>query len=524
MKRQLLLLLFLMPFTVLLVNAQVAGAIDTSFGTNGTIIIQPGNQHDNLQSMAIQPDGKIVFCGMGRTVATTGFNFDVVVGRRNSDGSTDSAFGSNGFVTKDFGIGSDYAYNMALQADGKIVVVGAKSTTLNDVDWIVIRLNSDGSYDTTFSNNGIEELALTSGNDFAYDVAIQPDSKIVIAGTSGIPGFSTTKGTLVRLNANGTLDSTFGTNGVAIIQPALSNYSQTFKSLVLLPSGKIIAGGWSTQSSSDRLYIVGLNSNGSIDSTFGSNGTITYTGVEKVYSLSVANGNLYACGVLTVQGTLTSYSLSGVTNGSFGSSGTARLTLNAIAAFYSMTVQPDGKIVLAGTTGTGAFARDFLTARYLNNGTIDNSFGNNGTVTINASPNFEDLNAIAMQTDGKLLIGGFGSFTNNDMIITRLLNDSAAIITGVTNIGNSKQFWSIYPTPLSGTEFYLLSKINNSAPLSISILNFAGDRVALIENHVITEPNQALKLTLPSTLTSGIYFVQIRNNQYTENKKLILAK
>jgi uncharacterized delta-60 repeat protein len=243
-----------------------------------------------------------------------------------------------------------------------------------------------------------------------------------------------------------------------------------------------------------------------------------------VYSLSVANGNLYACGVLTVQGTLTSYSLSGVTNGSFGSSGTARLTLNALAAFYSMTVQPDGKIVVAGTTGTSAFARDFLTARYLNNGTIDNSFGNNGTVTINASPNFEDLNAVAMQSDGKLLIAGFGAFTNNDMIITRLLNDSAAILTGMPVITGSKQTWSIYPSPLQGNDFYISCKFNTALINSVSIYNSTGIEVIKFADEFLTDSNQSLKLSMPANLNSGIYFVQIQGSDFSETQKLLLVK
>lgn len=143
--------------------------------------------------MAIQADGKTVFCGTGRIVATSGFNFDMVTGRRNLDGSIDTSFGTNGYVTKDFGVGSDYAYSLAIGATGKIVVVGAKSTTLNDVDWVVACLDANGDYDTTFNHTGILVLALTTGNDNAYDVEIQPDNKIVIAGVSGIAGFSQLK-------------------------------------------------------------------------------------------------------------------------------------------------------------------------------------------------------------------------------------------------------------------------------------------------------------------------------------------
>ncbi|MBK9799023.1 MAG: T9SS type A sorting domain-containing protein [Bacteroidetes bacterium] len=523
MKKQVILLLAFICFSTSMLTAQIAGTIDPAFGNGGPIVFQPGNQHDNLQSLAIQADGKTVFCGTGRIVATTGFNFDMVTGRRNLDGSIDTSFGTNGYVTKDFGVGSDYAYSLAIGATGKIVVVGAKSTTLNDVDWVVACLDANGDYDTTFNHTGILVMALTTGNDFAYDVEIQPDNKIVIAGVSGIAGFSTTKGTLVRLNPNGSLDSTFGVNGVLVSQPAVATYSQTFKSLVVLPNGSMVAGGWSKQSSSDRLFLAGFDSFGNVDSSFGTNGIVTNSGVEKVYSMAHANGFIYAAGVSVTEGTISCYSASGLISAGFGSSGTARYTQNGLNAFYGVLVQPDGKIVVAGTTGSAAFTRDLLTVRYLSNGTIDNAFGVSGSWVLSLSGGFEDLNAVAMQADGKIMVGGFGSFTDNDMILARLLNDSAAIISGMGKIANQKQIWSIYPNPLQGQVIYLASNEKTTAITAITIYTSAGVEVVKLDKTSITTTNQAIKVNLPRAMSNGVYYLKISSKSTVETLPLIIT-
>lgn len=524
MKKQVILVVSFICFLTNLLTAQTAGSIDPAFGNGGPIVFQAGNQHDNLNALAIQSDGKTVFCGVGRVAATTGFNFDMVTGRRNLDGSLDSSFGTNGYVTKDFGVGSDYAYNLAIAANGRIVVVGAKSTTLNDVDWVVACLDTNGDYDTTFNHTGILVLALTTGNDFAYDVEIQSDNKIVIGGVSGIAGVSTTKGTLVRLNPNGSLDSTFGVNGVLVSQPAVATYSQTFKSLVLLPNGSIVAGGWSKQSSNDRLFLAGFDAFGNVDSSFGTNGIVTNSGVEKVYSLALSNGFIYAAGVSVTEGTLSCYTTAGLISAGFGSSGTARYTQNALNAFYGAIVQPDGKIVVAGTTGTAAFTRDLLTVRYLSNGTVDNTFGVSGSWVLSLSGGFEDLNGIAMQADGKIMVGGFGAFTDNDMILARLLNDSASIISHIGDIRNQKQTWSIYPNPAQGREIYLVSKSGTTAAINkIAIYTSTGLEVLNFEKSAILNSSLGLKLNLPQTLSKGMYYVKIISNTTIETVPLVIA-
>jgi len=164
------------------------GALDTTFGTDGVVHIDyadPDSQDSNAgdsdraNDIAIQADGKIVIVGH----AIVGSTADFLIARLNADGTRDDSFGTEGLVTTPFGTLEDLAYAVVIQPDGAIVVAGqASSTTLTDFG--IVRLLPDGSFDSSFGGAGSLIIDFFSSTDVATSLALQPDGKIVVGGSA----------------------------------------------------------------------------------------------------------------------------------------------------------------------------------------------------------------------------------------------------------------------------------------------------------------------------------------------------
>lgn len=351
------------------------GDLDASFGTNGKVTTDFSGKRDQGFTLVVQPDGKIVVAGS--SINSTG-NADFALARYNSDGSLDSTFGTGGKVTTDFG-GNDQAAGVALQSDGKIVAVGGTcansqlgctSFTGSGYDFAIARYNSDGTLDTTFGTGGKVTTDFNGGLDLASSVLIQPDGRIVVGGTacpnSGamcafVGGLQFA---LARYNADGSLDTTFGTNGKVFT--TVMEFGSIL-AVALQTDGKIIAAGLAFEvgRGDADFELVRYNTNGSVDATFGTNGFV---------------------------------------NTDFNSIGQNGLYDAATA----LAIQPDGKIIAVGAseTNTQGFFYNFSVARYNSNGSLDSSFGNGGKVSTKVSNSDNQAGSVILQPDGKLLVGG----------------------------------------------------------------------------------------------------------------------
>jgi uncharacterized delta-60 repeat protein len=232
------------------------GSLDTTFDGDGKVLTYIGGQ-DAAHSIAVQPDGKILVAG--RAQGPDWLQLFVVV-RYNSNGSLDSSFGDHGKVTTDFNGQYDVANSVALQPDGKIVVSGTGEGLFT-----VVRYNSEGLLDTSFDDDG----KVTTGSGVANSVAVQPDGKIIAGGSS------TSNLVLRRYNSNGSLDTTFANNGTATIS---LQGAAVATSVVLRPDSKIVVAGtasWNSGFFDNSLVAARYNSNGSLDKTFGDDGIVT---------------------------------------------------------------------------------------------------------------------------------------------------------------------------------------------------------------------------------------------------------
>lgn len=245
-------------FAVARLNAD--GSLDTTFDGDGKLVLDLG-AHDEATAVLVQPDGKLVVAGFTDAGAA-----DFAVVRLTADGSLDPTFSGDGKATADF-VGEDLARGAALQPDGKVVLAGS-STAGAQLNAAVARFTTDGSLDATFDSDGLRLVSLDPGSDEATAILVQPDGRIVVAGTNDVVFLA------ARLLGDGALDATFDGDGVASI-PFVSAQGQAFasaRSATLQDDGKIVLAGRVTVGPESDFAVARLNPSGSLDPTFGDGG------------------------------------------------------------------------------------------------------------------------------------------------------------------------------------------------------------------------------------------------------------
>jgi uncharacterized delta-60 repeat protein len=213
------------------------GILDDSFGNGRGYVTQSISFDDYGQSLVIQPDGKILLGGY----CFNGSSWDFCIARFNSDGTLDTTFGTSGKVIQPIGSLADYGQSLAIQPDGKILLGGYCNNGSN-LDFCIARFNSDGTLDTTFGTSGKVIQPIGSLADYGQSLAIQPDGKILLGGFCS--NGRNDDFCIARFNSNGTLDTSFGSSG-KVIQP-IGSSDDSGRSLAIQPDGKILLGGYCT--------------------------------------------------------------------------------------------------------------------------------------------------------------------------------------------------------------------------------------------------------------------------------------
>ena len=341
------------------------GTLDSSFGTAGQADFVFPNATGNLpQAVAIQPDGKIVVVGYITELSRQ----DCVVARYNSNGSLDASFTpAGGKSIVDLGAAFARGTGVALQSDGSIVIAGQVVTqrgAIFDGDFVAARLTTAGLLDASFGTAGKTSINIAGTADAANAVAIQSDGKIVLAGHAGVDGGSNGNIGIVRLTASGSVDSTFGANGIVSSTLGLGDVTREAFDLALQPDGRILITGEVQVSGVLNVLLARFTADGALDATFGTGG-VTTTAV-------------------TSEGD----------------------------AAKAIALQADGKIVVAGRTALFGTS-DFGLARYSAGGVLDPSFGTGGKVTIDFLSGNDGAEAVLVQPDGKIVAAGFARNGNS---------------------------------------------------------------------------------------------------------------
>jgi uncharacterized delta-60 repeat protein len=347
----------------------------------------------------VQPDGKILLVGY----ASFG-QHEFAVTRLNANGTVDTAYGSNHDGTQLVAVapGNNEAFDAALQADGKLVVAGHVGSVFTTDRMAVARLNADGTIDTTFANRILD---VGPGNSSAHAVEIQPDGRILLAGSSRVAPFMTF--TVVRLNTDGSVDTSYGVNGVYTASDAHGDGA--IDGTVLQPDGKLLVVG----DDGGFFKIQRVNANGTLDTTWGAAGSTLTTNLRgRDIALEpngevVVGGNAFRAGRDSFAVAL--FTPSGAFDPAFGTAGIA-LAPTATGQGFGVLVQPDGRIVLTGLADDNTTAHAVWLFRFNTNGTPDASFGVNGEASLFPSGHLRVFNrSVAIRPDGRLVVGG--SFT-----------------------------------------------------------------------------------------------------------------
>lgn len=371
-----------------------AGDLDATFSADGRLSTDLGPGPSGAAATARQPDGKIVSVGRTNGIG----NGVIAVTRHNADGTLDTSFDGDGRATSSVGF---EATDVALQADGKIVVVGSGENT--GQGFVVVRYKTDGALDSTFSGDGVQTTNFSAdSNDAARGLALQDDGKIVVAGGAGGESLGTNGDfALARYNVDGSLDTSFAGDGTQTTDFAASgSFSESANAVALAPGGKIVAAGAGGPNSEGDFALARYNADGSLDTSFSADGK-----------------------ELT----------------DFG--GTASSPPESAT---DVAVQADGKVVAVGP-GPGGFVGDFGVARYNDDGSLDTGFSADGKQTVDFGGGFGEIaQALAFQPDGRILVGGSsGQSAGSDFALARLTNggDLDATFSGdgkaVTDFGSA---------------------------------------------------------------------------------------
>jgi uncharacterized delta-60 repeat protein len=359
----------------------VDGRLDTSFGSAGKVLVDHGSAtNGSATAIAVQPDGKIVVVGRARKQEPP-FQSDLALVRLNPDGSLDSGFGQGGKVVTDVGA-SGTINALTLQADGKIVVAGSRAneTQLDGVDILVARYSSEGSLDPTFDGDGwlVTQLRTTRA-EFAYAVAVQRDGAIVVGGAGGFygePGISIFDAAVVRYRPDGALDASFGDRGQVLVDLSTNDW---LADLLVQTDGKIVAAGTAGDWRASRPFrfaLLRLTADGALDRTFGEGGKVVTGFARNPFdsaaalvrnpegTLVVAGGHKARTGEARSNFALARYRANGALDARFGRGGLLQTDLGRDEQIVDIARQRDGKLVAVGSQVRGESWGSVLT-RYL---------------------------------------------------------------------------------------------------------------------------------------------------------------
>ena len=380
-----------------------AQSLDPSFGSGGVVLMNIGKSTHALGSaVAVQEDGKIVVAGE----SFNGRRADVEVSRYRRDGSVDMSFGDAGVASTPFsgGIVSDHARAVAVQSDGRIVVAGYSAYATRSAAY-VIRYRSNGRLDATFGEDGVLHVV---GLFKAMAVALDAQGRIVVAGTSR----SGDHIAVARYLPDGAPDTTFG--GGWVITPVTDDDDIAY-AVAIDHAGRIVVSGSSCCFLSNAMIVARYNPDGTPDNTFDGDGVTTTpigSGWDAGSAIAVqGDGKIVTCGRFSsgksLELAIVRYNSDGSLDESFNGDGTVTNGTSRAGEdeCRDLAIQSDGKIIAAGASYTEKDMR-YLVLRYESTGKLDAAFGDGGAVVGKLDSRNVTLEGIALQLDGRVVVAG----------------------------------------------------------------------------------------------------------------------
>jgi uncharacterized delta-60 repeat protein len=512
--------------------------VDTNFGSAGKVITSFGPYSSIINSLTLQNDGKIIACGSyysGDYLAKK--KNQIALARYNVDGNLDVSFGNDGKVLTPLGIDMENEYNSVQVLDnGKIMVAATNGIMSSGYDFAIVQYNADGTLDTNFGTNGIVITDFNTKDNEVRSLITLPNHKFIVGGeiyinsSNGYTDFA-----VARYNENGTLDTTFGNNGLSSV-----NIGTTFNSLYssedwitnvkLLPNGKIIAVGTTSNNYSNEkggnFGMIRLNENGSLDTNFGINGRVItdFGGDEGPTSLQILNdGKIIVNGIYYYNDdenekvVIAKYNENGTLDTTYGSNGKIMTDFETVnkGFVWSNEIQNDGKMLVFGWINK--LTADYVIFRYNTNGSLDTTFGTNGIQTIDFGEN-ESVFASITQPDGKIILGGTSNFDVDGGFSLLRLKDATL---STNTLAESKNSFLVYPNPFVNAISVALPQ-NIKENISIDLLDNMGRKITtFLSNELFIKNESILELEMPESLSKGVYFLKIIDGERTTTIKVV---
>lgn len=484
-------------------DAQYLYGLDPTFGNNGIYEGDTGG----VFKIAVQPDKKIIIVGQD----IKNYAYNNVIKRFKEDGEFDSSFSNSGVFLVNTNTSSSnqkIVSSIYLQQDGKIILGGWTALVNGNSDLYLIRLKPNGTFDSSFGNNG--EFVNDLGSDEGItSIAVQPDNKILICGN-----ISNNYIVVIRYHPNGTLDSSFGNNGIVVPDRTWGLDYPNANDIDLMSDGRIVLGidGRVKALSAYCFSAVRLLPNGSLDTSFNHTG-LAYSSAISGWLVYCKAMSLQPDGKVLLAGyddsmAIIRFDSTGQPDSIFGKNGVVKL--DPAGKVVDMLLQPDGRIVVATNPDGFPYPDSCYTIyRLLPNGSIDSSFGVNGKLLTQPATKPTMIGTLALQPDGKLLAGG--SFVQNSkLLLVRYTPDATASITNLPTANDIV----LYPNPATNYIYFDLPDNQRIRQLYIYSLDGKLHR---------TKYDAYLKRFSIEDLANGVYYLKLTlaNNQQIIKKLLI---
>jgi len=522
--------LFLLLSSTLTAVAQ-QNLLDLSFNGNGFTRTDFSLSHDQCNAMALQADGRIVLAG----IANLSGQICGALARYLPDGRPDSSFGTAGRVTTTAGGTQTHFNAVAVLPTGKIIAVGEKNTggSSSNYDILVVRYLSDGTVDSTFGANGMFIQSFGSYYEYGNSLALQPDGKILIGGTTNYYG-SRECPMVVRLTANGAADASFGTGGLVFVyalDPGLGNSRGL--AVACGTDGKITLAGSANISSSIHYLLYRFNADGSPDGAFHGDGRNIYDlggGFESAVDLMLLPDNRplvlgYDAGIPAMI-TVAQFGNDGMPDPGFAVPAGSVKKIRPEDLFARKIVRhPAGDYLIAanirdsmfGNFTAGVFAIGSL-------GNTDSAWAINGLFRslIDTAATSTEASSILVQPDGRILLAGTTVIGGKSDFFVARLRPARLSVSDTKTVSLT---CSVYPNPTTGSKLHMVYELKNGiGPVIIELLDAQGRMIVSKKAMAQGAGKHQDVFALPEGLADGVYLLCISNGTQVARQRVVYKR
>lgn len=499
-------------------QAQPAG-LDPQFGSSGkTVIPFTDDAGTSGHSLVRLSDGKLL-AGYSVYGAT---ERELQLIRYTADGLPDAGFGTGGVVTIPSPVlyGEPTMADLALQADGKLILALDEYARGSAADFLLLRLNADGSPDLSFGTNGYARAGFASRGDCVTSIKVQPDGKIVAGGFSADVNATLADFAAIRFLPDGTPDPVFGTGGMwRITFDPIYKYNQVID-VEIQSDGKILLTGKALTPANSSVCRIRLLTDGSMDPSFASGGPaiggLTSTDTFVRDAVLQPDGKLVVLGSqsnLSVKYALLRYLPDGEIDDTFGVNGVCFFNPSWPPSWFgSLALLPDGKILAAGSTyapGSPFQIGEFMLVCFTPEGNAVTDFGGPGYIRTPMADSNAWAGAMLVQPDAKAVLTGAAVKGGKRAHATARYFTGPLTVNEVEGITGTAL---LYPNPTQG-ELTLSYTLTAAQTLKLDLLDVTGKVTATFPNLVKPAGKYEEQLRLPETLPAGTYYLLIRSDK-----------